>query len=31
MRTRAASIAGTVLFLLLMAAALLLIRFLGAP
>ncbi len=31
MRTRVASIAGTVLFLLLMAGALLLIRFLGAP
>ena len=29
MRTRAASIAGTVLFLLLLAAALLLIRFVG--
>jgi hypothetical protein len=31
MRTRVASVAGTVLFLLLMAAALMLIRFLGAP
>jgi hypothetical protein len=30
MRTKVASVAGTVLFLLLMAAALMLIRFLGA-